>query len=62
MLLTYRQVADQLNVGERTVRRLVSSGELTRVQLSPQMPRIDSADLARYLARRAATVTEEQPA
>jgi excisionase family DNA binding protein len=51
-LLTVEQVADQLNVSPRTVRRRIASRELPAVRLgsSPQSPvRVSADDLARWL-------------
>ena len=49
--LTLRDVADQLKVSTRTVRRMVSAG-LPVVNLVNRVYRIDPADLDRFLASR----------
>ena len=48
-LLTIREVAQRLNVSERTVRRLISSRELEAYQIRRQW-RISEHGLATYLA------------
>lgn len=47
-LLTRREVEEQLNVSESTVRRLVRGGELTARKVGRQL-RFDAADVTEYL-------------
>lgn len=51
-LFTIEHAAVQLDVSERTVRRLLDDGELRRVRLSAQGVRIRSDDLAAFITRR----------
>ena len=50
-LLTYREVAGQLNVALRTVQRAVSAGALPVVRLSPRTARVRPDDLAAWIDR-----------
>ena len=50
-MLERSEVAAQLHVSERTVRRLVDAGDLEEVRVAPQSPRITADSLARHLAR-----------
>lgn len=43
--LTIQQVADHLQVSEKTVRRLIATGELRGRRISKQLIRIDPASL-----------------
>ena len=51
-LLTIAETAEHLRVSTETVRQLVLSGELPKIQLGEQSPRIDPADLDAFIARR----------
>lgn len=54
-LLTVEQIADQLNLSARTVRRRIDSGELRafRLGIGPKAPvRVDPAELNHWLERR----------
>lgn len=46
---TYKDVGEQLGVGEKTVRRLVDAGELRAVTIGGANRRIARDDLLRYL-------------
>jgi excisionase family DNA binding protein len=48
-LLTFADVAEQLQVSLRTVRRLVDAGELAVIRIGRAV-RIDPRDLERFLA------------
>ena len=50
-MLTLAKAAESLAVSERTVRRLVASGELRHVRIRG-LVRIDRADLRRYITQR----------
>jgi excisionase family DNA binding protein len=50
-LLERSEVAAQLHVSERTVRRLVDAGDLDEVRVAPQSPRITADSLERHLRR-----------
>lgn len=50
-MLERSEVAAQLHVSERTVRRLVAAGDLEEIRVAPQSPRITADSLARHLAR-----------
>ena len=50
-MLTFANVAARLGVSASTVRRLCDRGELVYVRPSPRCPRIEVAELERYLVR-----------
>lgn len=51
-LLTLREVADALQVSERTIRRLVSRGDLTGFKVGDRgQVRVRNEDLEAYLER-----------
>ncbi|HOP78929.1 MAG TPA: helix-turn-helix domain-containing protein [Armatimonadota bacterium] len=50
-LLTAKQVAEYLNVSERTVWRLIDSGELPHIKIGKQTTRIKPEDLEAYVNR-----------
>ena len=50
-LLTYDQAAERLSVSVSTVKRLIAAGELPRVQLGPNSPRIAAADVRSFIDR-----------
>ncbi|WP_392391038.1 helix-turn-helix transcriptional regulator [Nocardioides sp. LHD-245] len=49
-LLDLAQAAAYLTLSERTVRRLVASGQLGCIQLSPRKMRIRRSELERYVS------------
>ncbi len=49
MLLTLDQVAQELTVSKRSVQRLISSGQLEALHLSPALIRVRDTALTRYL-------------
>jgi len=50
-LLTVRQVAAYLSVSERTVRRLIATGQLRCIRIG-RLTRIDPGDVSRWLSAR----------
>ncbi|HLB19480.1 MAG TPA: helix-turn-helix domain-containing protein [Gaiellaceae bacterium] len=50
-LLTAREVADHLQVGRRTVSRLVASGELRPLRITPRTVRYSVEDVDALLRR-----------
>ena len=48
-MLTIDDAAEQLGVSKRSLRRLISSGELPAYRVGPQSVRIKGADLERVL-------------
>lgn len=50
-LLPRAEAAELMGVSQRTVRRLVRSGDLEEVWITPQLPRITPDSLARHLER-----------
>lgn len=48
-LLTYRQVASELQVQPRTVKRYVQSGRLRVIRISTNNVRIDREDFRKFL-------------
>ncbi len=50
-LLTVRQVAVYLGVSEKTVRRLIASGQLRCIHIG-RLTRIDPGDVSRWLSAR----------
>lgn len=59
-LLTYKQAAAELGVSERTVRRMVASGELPVLRPRPSTPRIDPRSLDELLGRDAQPISSGQ--
>jgi len=51
-LLTYEEAAQICKVGVRTIQYAVFNRELTVTYPSPRRPRIERADLERYLQRK----------
>lgn len=51
-MLTLKEVARELNIGLRTVERLVETGELPAYRLSPRVQRVRREDLEAYLESR----------
>lgn len=49
--LTQEEAADYLKITPRTVRRMVSSGQLPAFRLGPRLLRIDLADVDALLRR-----------
>lgn len=49
MLLTLDQVAQELTVSKRSVQRLIRSGQLEALHLTPALIRVRDTALARYL-------------
>ena len=49
-LLTRAEVADQLHVSERTVRRLGSAGRLDEIRVSDRAVRVTKESVKRHLA------------
>lgn len=49
-LLTMREVGDRLHVGEKTIRRLIATGDLRAAQIGWQW-RVDEDDVDAYLER-----------
>jgi excisionase family DNA binding protein len=60
-LLTCRDVAELLQVSERTVRRLVERGELAEVRIAPTIQRFDPSDLDTFIAANRARKRIERP-
>jgi len=50
-LLTVRQVAAYLSVSEKTVRRLIATGQLRCIHIG-RLTRIDPGDVSRWLSAR----------
>jgi len=48
-LLTIKQVAEQLNISQSTVRRLIQSGKLKTVSLLDNVIRIKKSDFANFV-------------
>lgn len=55
VLLTVADVARALNLGTRTVYRLIEAGQLPTVRVSPRGVRIHPSDLAAFLLASART-------
>lgn len=51
-LLTLKEAASRLKVSIMTVRRLIDSEDLPVVRVTPSAPRIDAADLERFIEDR----------
>lgn len=51
LLLSVKEAAEQLSVGRDTVYGLLESGAITRVYLTPDLPRIPYRSLEEYVAR-----------
>ena len=51
-LLTYRQVANRLNVSLNTARKLFDDGELVRIKVGVRGVRGSEADLEAFISRR----------
>jgi len=49
MLLNYKQAAEYLNCGERTVERLVSTGEIPSIEVGKRCRRIHPCDLDGFI-------------
>jgi excisionase family DNA binding protein len=52
VLLTYRQVAKRLGVGERTAWGLIERGTIPSVRIGPKLRRVEPAALDAYIASR----------
>gem|GEM_PF-4948126 len=50
LLVTPRRAATLLSVSERTVRRMISSGRLEVVRLTPDTPRVRYDSIVRLIA------------
>ena len=57
--LSVVEVAELLNIGQRTIRSEIRAGHLTAVRVGPQHWRIDPAELRRYLADNIVTATSD---
>jgi excisionase family DNA binding protein len=60
-LLTCKNVAELLQVSERTVRRLVERGELAEVRLGPTIQRFYPSDVEAFIAVNRKPERAEQP-
>lgn len=61
LAVTYQQAGAALNVSERTVRRLVASGDLPTVQVGAGLVRVLATDLQVYLDKQRSTSTPSAP-
>lgn len=50
-LLSLREVADELGVCERTVRRMIARGDVPAIRAGARQLRVPAADLRDYLVR-----------
>ncbi|MGY3555649.1 helix-turn-helix domain-containing protein [Williamsia sp. R60] len=48
--LSLQDIADELGISDRTVRRWVASGQLKAVRPSPRVIRVEASELDRFLA------------
>lgn len=64
ILLTIEQVAQQLSVTERTVKRLIASNKLAYIPISARVKRIEPSALAEYIdsQREACQSAKKRPA
>ena len=60
-LLTCKNVAELLQVSERTVRRLVERGELAEVRIGPTIQRFAPSDVEAFIAANRERKRAEQP-
>ncbi len=60
-LLRVRKVAEILQVSERTVWRLIDSGELPHVKVGIQAVRVKESDLEGYVNRQTRRGKDESP-
>jgi len=51
-LLTEAQVCQRLGIGQRSLQRLISRGEVKAIKMTPKLVRIHPAEVERYLATR----------
>ena len=51
LMLTYEQVAKELQVSGRTIERMVAAGTLCAIRVTPRVLRIRRTDLERYVKR-----------
>ena len=51
LLLSIKEAAEQLGVGKDTVYGLLDAGHITRIYLTPDLPRIPYRSLEEYVAR-----------
>lgn len=48
--LSLQDVAEELGISDRTVRRWISTGRLKAIQPSPRVIRIEASELDRFIA------------
>lgn len=48
-LLSYKEVAARLRIGNRSAQRLMASGAFPVIRIAPQTLRVDPADLDAYI-------------
>ena len=59
-MLTVKQVAEQLGCQPAAVYRLIDSGQLRAVRVTPRMLRIEDVDLAAFIERQETAPADEQ--